>query len=155
MVVAQRAGTGMRRDDDARREVEHVVDGRGREMGDVEEDAEPLQLRDRAHARGRQAAAGLLVRGALGEQRPRPVRERDHAHAESVEDREQLDVGADARRPFERDEQRDPAVARAPRRSRRRCGRARPPGVCAASRSSASSWSSVERSDASATSGAT
>ena len=107
VVIAQRPGARVRRDDDAVRELEHVVDRRRREVRDVEEDPEPLELCDRAHARRGKAAARLLVRGAFREQRARPVRERDHAHAEPVEDREQLDVGADPRRSLERDEQRD------------------------------------------------
>ena len=64
VVVAQRARARMRRDDDARRELEHVVDRRRGEMRDVEQDAEPLELSDRAHAAGRQAAARLLVRAS-------------------------------------------------------------------------------------------
>ena len=137
------------------RELEHVVDRRGGQVRDVEQDAEALELRDRAHAGRGQAAARFLVRRAFREQRARPVRERDHPHAEPVEHREQLDVRC-----------RSPASPRA-----RRVARCLPSataasisapvrqsatsGVCAASRSSASSWSSVERSDASATSGAT
>ena len=58
----------MRCDDDAGREVEDVVDRRGGKMRDVEDDPEPLKLRHRTHACGRQPATRLLVGGAFGEQ---------------------------------------------------------------------------------------
>ena len=93
------------------RQLEHVVDRRRREVRHVEQDPEPLELGDRAHAARGQAASGRLVRRALGEQRARPVRERHHPHAEAVDDREQLDVAADPLRALERDDERDLAVA--------------------------------------------
>ena len=69
MVVAQRAGARMRRDDGAGRQIENVVDRRRREVRHVEQNPEPLELRERAHAARGQPAPGRFVRRALGEHR--------------------------------------------------------------------------------------
>ena len=78
----KRAGVGMREDDRRLGDVEHVIHGIGRHVGDVHQHPEPVHLPHHFLAELREAAVPRDVRCRIGPVDRVEVRERHVAHAE-------------------------------------------------------------------------